>query len=510
MAAHRKHWLLLSLAVVLVLIASIPLLHYHRQKAVMDYIAAIPGDLKAEGVEAGLFGNNVIVHRLSGTVQFFEQAPFTISIERLSIEGLNKDALESAGVVTIADRVSMRNFQFDFEGSSPAYLGYASISMRSYDVRDIRMNWKSLQRAGKDGLGSPFFSDFLTSILFGRTLILESRVQTAGIPQIGKYSQENSIMTIKRMEAESFSLLHHGKTINEDIAIHYENGIALTAKKVDFDSYDRPDSSLTLQLSGSAKNLDVVDSMKILEEGYSLRGLIGKEIRISSADGEQADIPILEFDADIGNGKLLLKLQTEEVYVSGGMAEKLLSGIGSGMQPFTDRSLRFFAFFALGTERTDDGNIRIVYEQELSEDRLGRMDCNFELIGKALSGPRQVLPVDTSTIAFVKGGLTLEDKTFLRRLFESSVFPSEKPEDNGTGVKKREVLVRDIRRDAETLPASLKDAVVKFADFLEKSGRYRLRVQADSPVGLMGIFGNETIPEQLVFHADHDAEESVR
>lgn len=508
MAAHRKHWLLLSLAVLLILVASIPLLQYQRQKIVMDFISAIPGDLKAEGIEAGLFGNNVIVHRLSGTVHFFENAPFSISMERLSIEGLNKAALESAGVVQIAERISVRNLQFDSQDKSSAFLGYAAIAIQSCDARDVRMNWKSLQRAGEDGPDSPFFSDFLTSIRFGRTLIMESRVQMEGIPQVGKYAQQNSVMTVKRMETESFSLLHLGKTSNEDMALHYENGIKLTAKRVNFDSYDRPDSSLALQLSGNAQNLGVVDSMKILEEGYSLRGLMGKVIQISSSDGEQADIPILEFDADIGNGKLLLKLQAEEVYVSGGMAEKLLAGIGGGMQPFTDRSLRFFAFFALGTERTNDGNVRIVYEQELSEDRLGRMDCNFELIGKALTGPRQVLPVDTSTVAFVKGGLTLEDKTFLRRLFESAVVTGEKPGGSAEGVKRRELFVRDIRKDAAALPGSLKDAVLKFADFLEKSGRYRLRMQADSPVGLMGIFGNETIPEQLVFHAEHDEGET--
>lgn len=506
MSAQRRHWLIISLAVALIGVASIPLLQYQRQKAVIDFIASIPGDLTAEGIEAGLFGDNVTIHRLSGTVQFFEEAPFNVSIERLSLEGLNTMASESPGVVRIADRVSLRNFTFDALDSSRLLLGYSSVSIRNYDARDMRLNWKSMQRAGVDGPGSHFFSDFLTSVRFGQTVIVESRVRTAGLPQAGNHIRESSVMTALKTETDSFSLLHLGNTSYEDITLDYENGLRLAARKVNFHSFDVPDSSLALIASGDSKPLGVVDSMKILEEGYSLRGLVGKDISIASAEGEQADIPVLEFDADIGNGKLLLKFQAEEIYVSGGMAEKLLSGLGGGLQPFTDRSLRFFAFFALGTERSEDGNIRIVYEQELSEDRLGRLDCNFELIGKALTGPRQVLPVDTSTVGFVRGGLNLVDKSFLRRLFESSIFAADEGGGNEAG-KRRAQLVGDIRRDAEGLAPTLRDAALKFADFLEKSGRYSLRVNAPVPLGLMGIFGSESLPDQLEFKAEHSRDE---
>lgn len=502
----KTKWPLIALALlVLGFAAGFALWKHQRERAVTRFFEQIPGTLSAEKIEVDVFNDIIVLHAVKGNVEFFADAPFALRVKKLRLEGLNRQLLDEPGVARLADKIVVEYLSFDPDERFSRLMGYSFVNVNSYEVDGLWVDWKSLLRSRDEGPKSRAFADFLLSIRHGPSIAHDASIKITSQPGFG-YTQSDFLMTVTKAVLDSSSLSRKGKSRYEDYAQIYSNGARFSIKELEYLSYSAPESGLRMMLAGqyTPESFSQADSFRLLEEGYSLKGVSCKEVVILTEDGDKVEVPSLFFDMEIGNGKLLFKLQAPDVFLSGELVAGALSEIDNGLGFLNGKALRIATDFNLRTKDLPDDLIRIIYEQELHEDSLGSLAVSLTLTGKKLTAPGSALPVDIATISFESASLDVHDGGFLKDYF---AYDPESPQGEGRtpeqAAKMRYEYVRLMKREMDSIPPSLREAFLAFTAFIEQSGHYAVQATAAGPLNLLNLIGKQDISQQLSLEAVH-------
>jgi hypothetical protein len=384
----------------------------------------------------------------------------------------------------------------------------------SFDIRGLWMDWSSLQQAAVEGPRSKAFADFLLSLQLGPTVVMDAGIKFTPIAGMEDFGQTDFLITLGRWEMESYSLISMGHTSNRDFSLIYANGSRFTAREMDFTAYAAPEHSLRTLISDAPTPPGPEQAKALLREGYSLRGVFCRDAVFMAADGDKVAVPGLRFDLDVGNGKLFFNLQAPKILFSGKLlAASLLEGVnrdGKGDEALggaLDGEIKASLDMELKTEAMHSGGVRVLFSQDVDLETLGSLDLHFSLHGVPPSDPERALPVNPATVRFDWGRLKLEDAGFLEKYYQAAALAhgaEGKPQDRAAALRSQDVS--RWRKFAATMQPSYQEALLRFADFLEKSGSCTLRVVAVKPVDMLRFTELIGDPAYLLLEAERPGE----
>jgi hypothetical protein len=518
MAKHRPIIWLVGGLVSLVLVGGFCLYawKWQRETAIARFVRALPGDLTVGKVSADLFANNVTLDKLSGTVELFPDAPFDVRIERLRLRGLNMGFAESAGVVKVADEAAIRYMTLEPGENCALLLGYSFMNAGSYDIHGVWLDWSSLMIAAKDGPRSEALATFLLSLRLGPCVVTDASIKISPSPHVAAgLAQSDFLLSTDKWEVESYSLLRMGKSHNVNFSLIYADGSRFMAAETDFDSFSAPESLLRLMLSEDLQPSSVEQAWTLLQQGYSLRGLRCREAQFVSARGDRVRVPNFRSDIDIGNGKLLFSLQAPEIHFSTHLLAAILwdgpehaahaEASVKALNEALGKEARAALDIELKTQPGADNAMRVLFSQEAEVKNMGRLDLHFALHGPTMDGREKLFPVDIRTTDFDWGALELTDAGFLDKYYKASAALASGGDSPELAAKLRAADVASWRNFAATQPPSYRQALSRFADFLEFSGICALSVMAVKPLGVVHFTERMGDPAYLMLEAKHTA-----
>ena len=499
LAAKRRK--LIALAIVsVVAIAGLLLLQHRREAAVWRFLAAIPGTMTAEKVEAALFSDRVIIHGLRGDFALFRDIPHAVRCERLILDGLNTDAPETLGTVKLVDRVQARGFSVQSTGERSPFF-YSAISWADNDIQGLWLNWKAF--SGSLRYGSEAHIKALLSFRCGPASMTGAEFSWPERSVSSESGRRSPLpgtvtMTIGKQQSGPLSLTSFGASRTEDVTLHYPGSHRIRARTMHIAEGHNPPSLYRLWLHDDAdESGNASASMRLLREGYALKGVVAEGVEIALENVPVVmTIPSVHASFDMGQKDVSISLQADAIKVP---APALMNPDPANPNPAGLGDLRIRCDLDVKTRREPDGTVTFSLRQELDEPRLGAARLWILLTGKEADGPARILPADTATIALKEARLEFKDTGWLDLIF-SGLAAGTCRDKEWTGEARADLqkearmrraeFARILREESAGKDAGLIRIAEDCAQFVEESGSLEITATAPKAVPLFNLLSD--------------------
>ena len=511
-APSKSKWIILVIALVLIAGgASIALLQSSREQTVLDFIETIPGNLKAENVEVGLFDGKITVHGLKGDLTLFEEAPLELSIDLLILDDANLAAEADSGPTQLTGRLHVRNLDIKAPQEKWPLLGYDNFSFMEYSMDELWADYAKLRPLAGSGKREAF-AEALLAMRFGASVMTGFEGEWAGLPEMQNmpgapaFSRVTSA-SVGRIECEPYTLTSFGKIINTDQRFTYANGLTVSMKTSSLDSGAFPAALMRSVIAGdTSAMLDPEETLKIMAQGYVAKGLSCTELVFDIPEAGTLEIPDIGADVELGGGKLALRLKAEEIIVPVSTLQALLPQWDMLFKEIRTPAMTFFNDFVVETVPEAEEMVRVNLLWNIGAKNLGSQSMAVTLLGQANKDPNEILPVKRDTLALTNGRLETHDQDFLRLAFATPLWAPvpENPQDSPqeTAKARRDFFIAIIRDLALEAPAQLREMLNVGAAFVEQSGSLVITMEPEIPVALIS-FLNPSVVSFLNIKALH-------
>ena len=494
----KRSVLIVAVAVLLACVGGAMYMQNAKKEEVRRFIDQLPGTLAAERIDVPLFGNRIEIHNLSGLFTFFEEAPYEVKAEMLILEGVNRKATGSSGVVKLVDRIRTKNFSLNAKGDAYPLL-WKEVQDEGSDTQGFWLDMDALKAI--TGLADEHFINAMLSARFGPSTCGKTRYAWLSVRDgYGPGTGGNlCTMTMESGSAESYSLLEFGKAAYTGVTLTEEGVYSVKAKEWGITSGKTPRAVYTVASKGSLGTDEALVLVpQMVQEGYSLRGMRAADLEIS-IDGVPGVIRAPRLDADIAlnTKEILFRIESASLLVPGSMAALLSPELAFLERDMDELNLKALLDVTTTIESADKGAIRCAIE--LSEPELGEFRNAFTLGGRPFSGPGAYLPLDTASIGFAGSTSSMTDRNFLKLFYADA--PGDTP---GAGAARRAAMAAQLRTEDEYDQGLPLEAFRKLADFIEKSGTYELDVTVTAPVSFMSLMWDpESVARALIYEVRH-------
>lgn len=493
----RTRWILFLLVVLFAGAGvGLPLLERIREKEILQYIEEIPGTLKAEQVSVSLLANRVEIAGLSGRVRVFEEDPLDLSIEVLTLDGLNRNAAAGIGESRLAERIRAKNMRLEAPGESRILMGYGSILVAEYALGGLSADYRLFSRAASGRtLGEDFVKAAL-SLRFGPWVVTDITCVFRGIPGMEEVfaahpelGGQSSTLRIGHTQADGHSLIKTGKMLCTDIEHTSADGTVMRTKSASMDGMALPAAVLRISLLGAGEMMkNPASALNVFAEGFSYKNLNAAETLFSMPDGGTVTIPACSLNVAIGGGMLDVRARADDILIAPESVLTLFPEWKPALDALGSAPLRFYLDLNLDFQRDKAGAARLVFDGKGGEKRLGDLDVSFTLNGRALDGPGVLLPLDISGAALSEARIEMHDRNFLHAAFFVPGWmdaPDNNPADTPEAARaRRDVLVRKIEEEAASLPQTRRPLLEAYARWVADSGVLRVAIEPKTPFSL--------------------------
>lgn len=494
----RTRWfLILPLLVILAAGVSLPLLSHFRAKEVEKWLASIPGNLKAGRVSVGLLQDRLEITGLSGRVSIFEKDPLDISADAIIIEGVNWKAAENAGPSVLAERITVKNSRLEAPQDSRILAGFSSITVADSDTRGFAADYKAFTRAAASGRVGDEFVQALMTLRSGPSTFTDAAYQfkevvgssamRAFLPGLGPQAFS---LRIGRGECEQSTLNAMGPFRFDDIEHIEESGVAYRMKTLSADSMKMPPALVGLMFTGMEKLVqDPAISLHLLVQGCAYKNLKAAEVLITFPEAGLITIPDLALNLELGGGALDVKVLANDIETSPQTLHALLPAGQAVSDALGNDLLRFHLDFALQCDTDEQKNATLDFHWKSGEKRLGDLNLEFSLKGRALNAPGTPLPIDIATTALVHAQLEAKDREFLHFAFLTPAWSSA-PENSmdsspEAAEARRAALLGEIADTAGQLPENRRALLKAYAAWIGQSGVLTIDIRPEKPFPLL-------------------------
>lgn len=502
----RKKWFYLVLAICIGAGAiGVTVMQNRRVEETLRYIEELPGNLRAESVEADLLRDRVIVRNLRGEYALFPDAPYEISCELLELEGVNRQAETVKGVVKLVDKARVTNYHAKAKGESFPLL-FQEIRLQSAEYDGLWADLSLFARVTKPT--DEAWLNYLLSLRYGNTR-QQGIYYTMPMPMllVDGATEQQKFLTVRavKSEADTYTLREMGRSWSEEVAYGEEGVYTVSMKTMRMESTQTPPAAIAMILRGTGITPEesITLWVQYFQQGYSMRGAVAEdlEVRLEAAPGV-IRTPKIVLDVAMGNGEMIFALQSGGIRIPLDTVLGWMPQLSELKTVVGEESLDVNVDLDIRTTRDENDSVLLTARQELTEKTLGDAKLDISISGRTSRGA-PYLPMDSGSMALSEGRLELNDRKALDVLFS---VPGWEDTYGGetTAAERRERDARRIEEKKDAAGSKLNVIFDALAGFIRESGSLIVTVKADKTIPFMSlVLDPDALLKNLTITAEH-------
>ena len=465
-----------------------------------DKVAKIEAFLQTQGeysfdsLKVGFWGKSITILGFKGSAPYVMGGKIRLEAGSVHVVGANFDALDSAGVVPLADSVQITDYRNTVEFPPQSERGKESVFVKSYSMDRVRGDARLLEEMGRKT------QDLTNPETVARYFASSGSIRI-GVVAVGGYELSMDaglptpmVLSVESLQSEDYGLFVHKAAKISNIAFSVMGEKILTIGSLSTGRLSMPVALAPALLSGKSEGFDEFPrAMAALDkEPLVLRDIEAKDVAVRVLFPEAVTLKSCFFDLEMDNNRMELKSRFADLILPSSYYR--YSGREAGeFAKVYGATLDFSGALEFLLSWKDGRGELLLKDSGLTEKNLGEVQLGVNLLFEAPGMDSLVKLVESGREpeVFLKSGrVVLDDRHFLGILFKS-MNESDKKEAEEEGrtpetlEQTRAQAVRHVRSKAEQSVSPDKKAILEgMAKLAERPGRLEISLDPASPLPL--------------------------
>lgn len=449
------------------------------------------GDYSFDSLKVGFWGKSITILGLKGSAPYVMGGRMQVEAASVHAAGVNFAALDSAGVVPLADSVHITDYRNTVAYPPQSGRGKESVFIKSYSMDNLRGDARLLEEMGRktQDLENPetvarYFAS-AGSILIGVAAVDGYELSM----DVGLSTP--MVLSAETFRSEDYGLFVHRTAKASNIAFSAMGEKILTVGSLSTGRLAMPENLAPPLLSGKSEGFEELPrAMAALDkEPLVMRDIEAKDVSFRVLFPEAVTLKSCFFDLEMNGNRVELKSRLTDLLLPSSYYRYSGRAAGEFAQVY-DAPLDFSGALDLLLSWKDGRGELLLRDSGLTEKNLGevRLDMNLLFEAPGVDSLAKLAESGQEPEAFLKNGrVVLEDRRFLGILFKDMNKDDRKEaEEEGRTPESLEQTrgraVRHVRSKAEQSAGPDRKAVLEgLAKLVEGSGRLEISFDPDSP-----------------------------
>ncbi len=468
---------------------------WEKDKAAkIEALLQAQGEFSFDSLKVGFWGKSITILGLKGSAPYVMGGKIRLEAGSVHAVGANFDALESAGVVPLADSVQITDYRNTVEYPPQSERGKQSMFIKSYSMDKVRGDARLLEEMGRKT------QDLTNPETVARYFASAGSIRT-GVAIIAGYESTMDVglptpmvLSMESFRSEDYGAFSHGAAKASNIAFSVMGEKILTVGSLSTGRLSMPDALASPLLSGTSEGFEELPrAMAALDkEPLVVRDIEAKDVSFRVLFPEAVTLKSCFFDLEMNGNRVELKSRFADMLLPSSYYR--YSGREAGeFAKVYGAPLNFSGALEFLLSWKDGRGELLLKDSGLTEKNLGEVHLDMNLLFEApgMDSLGKLIESGREPEAFLKNGrVVLEDRHFLGILFKG-MNESDKKEAEEEGrtpetlEQTRAWAVRSVRSKAEQSVSPDRKAVLEgLAKLVEGPGRLEISFAPDSPRSL--------------------------
>ena len=444
------------------------------------------GEYSFDSLKVGFWGKSITITGLRGSAPYVMGGKMLLEAGSVHVAGANFDALESAGMVPLADSVRIADYRNTVEYPPQSGRAKESVFIKSYSMEKLRGDARLLEEMGRKT------QDLENPETVARYFAGAGSVRI-GVASIDGYEMSMDaglptpmVLSVESIRSDDYGLFSHGAAKASNVAFSVLGEKILTVGSVSTGRISMPGSFGPSILSDA----EVSQLMAALEkEPLIIRDVEARDVSFRVLFPEAATLKSCFFDLEMSGGRVELKSRFTDLLLPSSYYRYSGREAAEFARAY-DAPLDFSGALEFLLSWEDGRGELLLRDSGLTEKNLGeaRLDMNLTFKAPGMDTLARLVESGQEPEIFLKNGrAVLEDRRFLGILFKDmNERDGKEAEEEGrppeTLEQTRAWAVRSVRSKAERSVSPDRKAVLEgLAKLLEGSGRLEISCNPDTP-----------------------------